>query len=387
MSRRTGLTLALTAAAVLAPMQIAAQDASVRTVTATHSPALEARLVRHADIVRPGAAPGAPPAITGASGLARIGKWTFVAQDDSSLLAAMGDDGRIETVRVFDAIGGADRFHEALGNKKVKPDLEAITPIAIPRAAATALGGASAKEALLVVGSGSTPESRDRMAVVFPAPSLAASRVAAIRPRALYARMRTDTRLTGGGVLNIEAVAVVDRGKTVRFYNRGNGPAGSVTASVDVPAAALVDYLVKAKSNPDAPFDTPLSNPTRYELGTSNGVAVSIGDAIVVAGPKSSEMILGAFVAEATIDPNEDGVTSGTQVGLQLPDGTLLLAPVVGADGPSALKIEGLAVKKASWSKGRLTLDLTGVVDSDSKDPAVPSIVVELTVTYDPSKK
>jgi hypothetical protein len=160
-----------------------------------------------------------------------------------------------------------------------------------------------------------------------------------------------------------------------------------VTASVDVATPALLAYLARAHENRDAPFDAPLENPMHYDLGTSNGTPISIGDAIVLpAGPHSGEMILTACVAEATTNANEDGTISGTTLGLQLPDGTMLTTPVMGVNNAAALKVEGLAVRRSEWLQGRLRLELTGVVDPDSTDPATPSVLVDLVLTYDPSR-
>src|SRR6185369_6584191 len=161
MPRRFRFALIPALAAAIAPTPFAAKDGAVRTVTAVRSPALDARVLRASPIVAPGRRDGDPPAITGGSGLARVGRWTFVAQDDSTFLGAIADDGRVEAVRLFDPIAGADRFHVALKNKAVKPDMESITHIQVPHAEAAALAGVRSRteavDALLVVGSGSTP--------------------------------------------------------------------------------------------------------------------------------------------------------------------------------------------------------------------------------------
>lgn len=393
------LTLPL-AGAGEAPGQRAEPGRSApRVVRAERSAALTATLGRAIPLA-PGAA-GGRPAVTGGSGLARLGGWTYVAQDDSTHLAAISDSAaaRVETVRLFEPAGGADRFHDAFGNKAVKPDTEAVAVVSVPRRAAAALAGevtrAPSVEALLVVGSGSIPGYRDRIAVVFPGAHPSSSRVAAIRPRALYARLRADERLTGGGVLNVEAVAVTDGGATVRLFNRGNGPEGSVTASVDVAADALVDYLARAATDPDAPFDAPFANATRYELGASGAVPISVGDVSAVhvgRGARRRELLVGAFVAERTNDPTKDGPTSATSLGLQLADGTLLIAPVLEAGRPSSLKIEGLVVRRVASSgpadsPARLAIELVGIVDTDPDDPGVPSTLVELSLVYAPDRK
>jgi hypothetical protein len=229
------------------------------------------------------------------------------------------------------------------------------------------------------------------MAVVFLGPSPGAARAVEIRPRALYARLRSEKQLTGdGGQLNVEAIAAVDGGRTLRFYNRGNGTAGSITASVDVVADALMASLARAVEDPSVPCSVELRRATRYDMGTSEGAPVSIGDAVAIPagklGPREAILVTG--VAEATTNANDDGATSGTIVGLQLARGRLLVAPVVDANGPTSLKIEGLAIRDirntGTRRAPRYELALTGIVDADSADPRVPSTLVDLTVTYVP---
>ena len=383
--RRSTLAPLLIGACIAAAPAALMQNGQLpfKTVVAERSPSLRAVVRRQAGIWRDGLD---EPAVTGASGLARIGRRVFVVQDDSTFLAAIEPGGAVERIRLFDPIEGADRFHDALGNKKLKPDLETLAVVPHSRA----LGG----DALLLVGSGSIPDVRDRAALVVPGIPLSASRVMASRPRALYARLRADERLTGGLELNLEGLAFVDHGRTARFFNRGIGPSTAISASVDVDAEALVDYLVRAAASPDAPFDAPFSNPTRYALGSSRGFAVAIGDASPMrfgSGDDALEILVSAYTAEATDDPTADGATSGTQIALQFPDGRLIAVPVVGQDGrPVALKIEGLLLVRASWSGSRgavqwLHATLLGVIDTDPDDPRVPSEAVEIELVYEPS--
>ena len=360
------------------------RDTALKTVTAERSTALRAVVRRSAPVWSAG--PDDAPAVTGASGITRLGGRIFVVQDDSTFLAALGPDGTVERIRLFEPIEGADRFHDALGNKRLKPDLEALAVVPHSRA----LGG----EALLVVGSGSIRDVRDRVALVVPAAPLAASRVVVARPRALYARLRADERLTGGLELNIEGLAFVDGGRTARFFNRGIGPSVAITASVDVDAEALVDYLLRASESPDAPLDAPFTNAVRYKLGRSEGVPIAIGDVTVVrmgSGTEATEVVIGAYTAEATDDPTTDGTTSGTHLALQLADGRLLVAPVLDETGrPSSLKVEGLLLRRASWMRSAggirwLHATLLVVVDTDPDDPRVPSETVEIELVYDPT--
>ena len=92
-------------------------------VVATHG-SLVATVLSVTPVVRAGTPP--TPAITSGSGIARVGPWIFVAQDDSTMLAARADDGRTDFLRLFPPVNGADRFLDTFNNKKAKPDLEAV---------------------------------------------------------------------------------------------------------------------------------------------------------------------------------------------------------------------------------------------------------------------
>lgn len=335
------------------------------------------------------------PAVTGGSGLARYRGWTFVAQDDSTQLAAIADDGRIEHLRLFEQADGRDRFHPALGNKNRKPDLESIVLVRVSGAFVRRLGGdpgrARTIPVLILFGSGSVRGTRDRVAVVVPRHPLSSSVVRVVTATGLYDRLRTTPELTGStGQLNIEAVAAVEGTAAIRIYNRGNSGPDSVTASVDVSTRELLAYLKTALADEAAPFSAELRNPCHYDLGMSDNFAISIGEAIALPSRpelEGSGAILLAGIAEATTNALDDGKTSGTALGLQLPGShRLLFTPVMQDGKPASLKIEGLAVESIrTVGRGRsrrLVMRVLGIVDSDDPDPLVPSSLVDLEVTF-----
>lgn len=334
------------------------------------------------------------PAVTGGSGMFRIGQWTLVAQDDSSELAAISDDGRVMHVRVFDSDGGRDRFHPAYGNKNRKPDVEAIARVRMRASSVRRLGGDPGRkrnvDAVVLFGSGSIRGVRDRMAVIVPSQPLTTSVVRVVTATGLYDRLRAAKELTGAsGQLNLEAAAPVADGTAIRLYNRGNSGPDSVTASVDISGQELLDYFLAASADSAVPCTAALQNPTHYDLGTSDGFAISIGEAIalptrVAVGGAGALLIAG--IAEATTNAIDDGATSGTVIGLQLAGSRgLLLAPVMQDGKPSSLKIEGLALTSMNvvgrGGSRRLVMRVRGVVDTDSPDPLVPSDLVELEVS------
>lgn len=366
------------------------------------APALSARVISVKPIVRgPGASRKAfvdtsgsasGPVVTGGSGLARLGGWLYLAQDDSSNLVAMDANGRMVQVRLFDAVEGRDRFHPAYGNKNRKPDVEAIVCVRASASVMRRLGGTARSQSILILfGSGSARDVRDRVAIVVPGRPLPTSVVRSVTATGLYDRLRGAPEMAGSsGQLNIEAAAAVDGGRAIRLYNRGNSGPGSVTASVDVSTGELLEYLVAARADVKSPFSAALGNPCQYDLGMSENFAISISEAIAL--PSRSELggsgaILLSAIAEATTDALEDGKTSGTALGLQLAGSSQLLFTPVMQDGkPASLKIEGLAVASVhTRGRGRakrLVMRVLGVVDADSTDPLVPSDLVELEVTF-----
>lgn len=362
-----------------------------RTITAKVSPAVEARIVSSRTLVG-GASDSTPaaPVVTAGSGMARLGASIFVAQDDSTSLAVIGDDGCVDAVRLFDPISGKDRFVDALGNKRLKPDMEAIAIVRAPAAIASRLGApASACDAVLVLGSGSLERRRDHIALVFVATPLERSRVVTVYARALYEQLRGEAALVGEGQLNVEGAAVIGGGRTLRLFNRGSGQT-AITASVDLGVESLLDYLARAKSNAEATFDAPVLNPTRYDLGRSAaGFTVSITDATVIPAPlagapatAAGEIVIVSAVAEETNDATLDGATSNTMIGVMPKAGSLLIAPLTHAGAAASLKVEGLAVREAAWVDRELRVRLAGITDPDATELATASVLVEIDLIY-----
>lgn len=368
-----------------------------RRVVALRSPHISARVIStrpmfkvdHESAMR-------TPAITSGSGITLAGWWLFAAQDDSSLVAAKGTDGSLETIRVFPSVDGADRFMDEYGNKALKPDLEAALTVPVPERLAVQFGASSlphrpTHEAVLLVGSGSKAVLRDRIALIFPAASLSDSKVVAIHAGGLYEALRREPALSGrGGDLNIEGVALVRGGRDLRLYNRGNGRKGSVVGSVDVALEGVIAYLARAAADPAARFSVAMTNRRVYELGrASDGEPIGITDAIslppLARAPRAmaGEIRVLSAIAEHTASATRDGHTSDSSLCLELPDGRLLIAPVHGVAGAESLKIEGLSVVSAKWvgRPVRLQINLLAVTDADATDPSTPSTLARIEVT------
>jgi len=389
------------------PARGAQPDASrargARRVVAVRSPRLAARVISTRPAFRLDPDTSAQsPAITSGSGVCIAGWWLFVAQDDSSLVAAKGPDGSFESLRVFPSVGGSDRFTEAAGTKGLKPDLEAALTVAVPAAIARRIGAPPVQdrptlEAVLLVGSGSKEVHRDRMALIFPAQDLADSTVVTVHASRFYETMRREPTLAGqDGDFNVEGVALVGRGRFLRFYNRGNGRPGSVVGSVDLPLEPFLDYLARASADSAASFGVPITRRCSYDLGrTSDGNWIGITDAITLpplaGAPPGMEGEIRVFsaIAEHTATAIADGYTSDSSICLELPDGRLLIAPATGVANAASLKIEGLSVVTARWigRPAQLEINLVAVTDADSPDPGTPSTLARVEVTFRPSAR
>jgi hypothetical protein len=400
LSTRSRIALTIASLLLLLVPASFSQGLEVARITALRVPSLTAKVISTRPIYRFDPDTQArTPAITSGSGVTRAGWWLFAAQDDSSLVAAKGIDGALETIRIFPAVGGADRFSDVFQNKKLKPDLEAALTVPVTAALARRFGvtprrGRSTVEAVLLVGSGSKAVLRDRVALIFPAEPVAESKVVPVRAESFYALLRREPALTGnGGDLNLEGVTVHRNGRWLRFYNRGNGRKGSVVGSVDVPLASFLAYLVRAAADPKAPFTSPLSNRRTYDLGRSaDGEIVGITDAITLpampGAPRglSGEIHVLSAIVEHTADAVHDGYTSDAAIALELPSGRLLVAPLTGVVGVESLKIEGLSVVSARWvgRPAQLHVNILAVTDSDAKDPDTPSTLARVEVTFQP---
>jgi hypothetical protein len=398
MQRLRHTVIAVLLAAALAGAADGRGAPAARRVVAERSPRLVARVISTRPMFRTEPGSSAPaPAITSGSGITVAGWWLFAAQDDSTLVAAKGTDGSLEAIRVFPSVEGADRFSEAFGNKALKPDLEAALTVPVPARIAGRFGvtppNRPVYEAVLLLGSGSKPVLRDRVALIFPGASLAESSVVAVDAKRFYETLRREPALAGrGGELNVEGVALVRGRRYLRVYNRGNGKQGSVVGSVDVPLGPFLDYLARAAAGPETDFAVPVSNRRSYDLGrAADGEQIGITDAITLpplaGAPRrmAGEIRVLSAIAEHTRNATRDGYTSDSAICLELPDGRLLLAPIGGVDGAEGLKIEGLSVVSARWvgRPARLQINLLAVTDADAKDPNTPSTLARVEITLE----
>jgi hypothetical protein len=285
--------------------------------------------------------------VTAASAIAPLADGWLVAQDDATFVAWCRG-GSVTPLRVLPPVDGHDRFSEAQGTKRLKPDLEVACPAEVD-------GG----PAVLLLGSGSSPR---RMRGVLVRLDEGRPVVSAGDLTPLYGQVAQRLGLPLDH-LNLEGAS--RHGGTVRWYNRGNLAAGVRSGSVDVPLAELVAAVLGRCE----PASVPVAEPRTYDLGEVDGVGLAVTDAIAL--PDGRTLLSAA--AEDTPNAIDDGPVVATA--LVLLDGARVLdvAPVPEVDG-SVLKVEGLALRGVH--DGRL--DLSAVVDAD--DPDLPSAELRLQV-------
>jgi hypothetical protein len=288
--------------------------------------------------------------VTAASGIAPLGDGWLIAQDDATF-AAWRRAGSVTPVRLLPAVDGLDRFSEAAGTKRLKPDLEAACPVDV--------GG---EPAVLLLGSGSTAR-RMRGVLVRLADGEPTAQAADLAPLYERAAQRLGVPLEH---LNLEGAS--RHGATLRWFNRGNPAAGVRSGSVDVPLDALVAAVVESAGAAAVPVD----QPRRYALGEVEGVGLEVTDAIALPDGR----VLLSAAAEDSPNAVDDGPVVATALALVDGEEVLAVAPIPEVDG-HVHKIEGLALRGPAGGEVRLL----AVVDDD--DPGTPSAEIELRVVLD----
>ncbi|MDP9430587.1 MAG: hypothetical protein M3Q47_17770, partial [Actinomycetota bacterium] len=142
--------------------------------------------------------------LTAASAIAPLGDGWLVAQDDSTS-AGWWRAGSVVPLRLLPPVEGHDRFSEAAGTKRLKPDLEVACPADV-----------DGEPAVLVLGSGST-DRRTRGVLVRLDDGQPLVHAGELAP--LYGLVARQLGLADGQ-LNLEGAS--RHGGTVRWFNRGN---------------------------------------------------------------------------------------------------------------------------------------------------------------------
>ncbi|SDF17958.1 hypothetical protein SAMN05660662_1214 [Blastococcus aurantiacus] len=288
---------------------------------------------------------GAP--VTAASAIAPLGDGWLIAQDDATL-AAWRRSGSVTPVRLLPPVDGLDRFSEAAGTKRLKPDLEVACPAVV-----------DGEPAVLLLGSGSSPR-RMRGVLVRLVDGEPVATAANLAPLYEHAAALLDVPVDQ---LNLEGAARHE--DRVRWFQRGNLHAGIASASVELSLEALVAAVLGRA----AAAEVRVGRPLRYDLGEIEGVGLAVTDAVAL---PDGRMLLSA-AAEDTPNAVDDGPVVAIALAL-VDDGTVVaVEPLPEIDG-HVHKVEGLALRAVEGG----TVHLLAVVDDD--DPETPSAELDLRV-------
>jgi hypothetical protein len=241
-------------------------------------------------------------------------------------------------------------FGEEDGTKRLKPDLEAACTIP-----------AASGEMVLLLGSGSLPP-RTRGVLVRRRPEDGLD-VRWAELAALYDRVRDALGLDATG-LNLEGACVI--GERLRWFQRGHGPTGIPSASVDLPWRDLVASIDEGGD----PSAIELGAVRHYDLGAMAGLAFAITDAVVL----DDGRVCVSATAEDAPDAVEDGPVTGSVLALlgdEVDEVQILPLP----EEVAGCKVEGLGV--LAGPEGQV--GLLAVVDDD--EPVVASLASKLVLT------
>jgi len=331
-------------------VRVARHDTAL-TATIRSRRALRYRTVAHPSIDR-------PAHVRAGSSLTWVGARLGIVQDDANFVALV--DPRTALARSIALPAGEEgrrQFHDALGNKKFKLDLESCCTVE----------GASGAM-LLALGSGS--KKRRRRIVTIESITARFPRVSVIDAGSLYEALEAATEFAGSD-LNIEGALALPG--ALRLYSRGNGTSkrgrDPVNASCELDLPALLAYL----SDPaHAPVPTPRAI-AQYDLGLLAGLPLGFTDAAI-----AGETLLYTAAAEASPDAATDGAVTGSVIGLIPRQGDLRYAPLTDVHGrPTSDKVEGLVPVPGATDR------VLVVVDADDPLRASELCEVQLSGPWD----
>lgn len=260
--------------------------------------------------------------VRAASGLAWYGQRIGLVQDDTMAIVWLDPFGQVLAQQSLEVDGRAPQhFDVSLGNKHLKPDLEA--------AVSFYFGG---NEYWLALGSGSSAQ-RERGVLLCSGASNTAPRW--LNLQQWYELLRACRDFAGAG-LNIEAAFVLGQG----FYlvQRGNGRTpGAINAIAEFALAEVCAFLCGSSTNPPE-----IKKVHACALGTVAGVAWGFADACVI-----GSRIWFLLSAEDSPDTIADGAVVGSALAFcdDAEFVNLRMGRICYADGREVLlKLEGLCV-------------------------------------------
>ncbi|MDQ3257789.1 MAG: hypothetical protein M3R15_28530 [Acidobacteriota bacterium] len=329
----------------------------MRRIIASSDPALHARVISSTPLLyRAGAnmSLDRPAHVRAGSGLARIGNYFAVAQDDANFIALIDcESGEVSAIALPAGVAGRRQFDDRRGNKRFKMDLESC-----------ALVSHAADDWLVAFGSGASP-SRERIAVLSDW-TCGSPRVEIYDVSALYAALRATEEFSGSE-MNIEGAVFVDG--CIRLYGRGNGAARDGLVPLDATCDLDWTELCAHLSNPSTPPPVPM-NIIQYDLGTFDGLRLGFTDAAI----NSRGGVFFSAAAENSPDATHDGWVAGSALGVFGSSGEVRWAVLQDTAGDRFKgKVEGLVFARE--------LPYRAFVVLDQDDPSTPSKLCEIELS------
>jgi hypothetical protein len=272
--------------------------------------------------------------VRGASGLAYFGNGIAVIQDDTQFLGLVAPDGAVHSLTLPPGPQKRRRFEDALGNKHLKLDFEAVTSFTYEDA-----------WLLVAFGSGSSP-ARESILIVERATPDATPSVRLVAAPDLYAMLR-GAHAFCGGQLNVEGAAT-SRDELVLLQRGIPAPgAAPLNASLHLDLPAFVAWL-----RGRAPLPKP-AEIRRYELPHQGSLGYGFSGLTSIGGDRF------VFTASSEDTPSamHDGPILGSKIGL-LTRERAWSADLVDANGRVlAIKAEGVLSVRGRPDRFLIVLD------------------------------
>jgi hypothetical protein len=262
-----------------------------------------------------------PPHVRSASGIAWVGTYFVVVQDDANFIALVDSTKqKVTAVTLPAGEGGKRQFDDLRGNKKFKMDLESCVIVSN-----------EGQDLLLTFGSGSNAF---REKIVILRDLMGTPRPEVYNASELYTALRS-TKEFAGSEMNIEGAVFID--KKIRLFNRGNGSSSKgntpVNSSCDLDWQSLHTYLMNSNEKPPV-----LENIVRYALGTLGNLPLGFTDATNCNGK-----LFFSAAAEDSPDAQTDGEVTGSVLGVFDGQNKTRWAEISYADGNRFRgKVEGM---------------------------------------------
>ncbi|MDQ3394970.1 MAG: hypothetical protein M3512_12765 [Bacteroidota bacterium] len=268
-----------------------------------------------------------------ASGVEIVGDEVYIIGDDSPYLYIM--DKNLKFVRKI-LLTKSYKLVKGKIPKTKKPDLEALASFDI--------GG---DKVILILGSGSVRETRDKAFIVETGEKDEVSEYSLLP---LYDLLRKHEEIVKDRVLNIEAATVV--GEHIYLFQRGNVTGFNVM--IEFPLYSFIHFL-QDKNNPSPKFKI-----YNYSFERYNGLMPGFSGAACIPGSKE---ILFSTSLEDTNDEWYDGDVFESFLGILTEDREKYTSTVIKESGePYKGKVESVTI--LNQNKGK-KFEVLAVTDSD----------------------